>query len=148
MCILNKDGILSSPWIQRIEEILNECGLSHIWIDQSFPNIRWVKLKVRQSLHDQYIQTWHTNLYNSEKCITYRLIKRELQFEKYLCELPPSLFIPLCKYRLSNHKLPIEKGRYLNIERHDRKCVYCNTLGDEYHYLFECTFFQKTAKDC
>ena len=37
---------------------------------------------------------------------------KELKFEKYLCKLLPSVYIPLCKYRLSNHKLPIEKKTF------------------------------------
>ena len=40
-----------------------------------------------------------------------------------------------------NHNMPIEKGRYLDIEHNHRLCHLCNLLGDEYHYLFECTHF-------
>ncbi len=51
--------------------------------------------------------------------------------------------MPLLKFRTSNHKLPIEVGRWNNIDIPDRKCTICNLgdLGDEYHYIFNCTFF-------
>ncbi len=46
----------------------------------------------------------------------------------------------LCKYRTCNHRLPIETGIYLKLERNRRVCKLCGNgdLGDEYHYLFVC----------
>ena len=54
--------------------------------------------------------------------------------------LPLSKYI--CKCSLS-HKLPIEKGHFLNIERNERICLLCNKneLGDEFRYLCNCEFF-------
>ncbi len=82
-------------------------------------------------------------MFESEKCVLYRVYKEEFGLEKYLSVLPMSLRIPLCKFRTSNHKLPIEKGRYTNILRHQRVCNKCelNKLGDEYHLLLECTWY-------
>jgi hypothetical protein len=47
----------------------------------------------------------------------------------------------LCKFRTTNHKLPIVKGRWSNIPRENRYFELCqkNQIGDEYHYIFECT---------
>ena len=44
------------------------------------------------------------------------------------------------KFRMSNHKLEIERGRYQKIPRRERFCKLCtdNVLGDEYHFIFEC----------
>jgi hypothetical protein len=49
----------------------------------------------------------------------------------------------LCKFRTTNHKLPIETGRWNNIDRVNRICTKCNniTIGDEYHYIIECEHF-------
>ena len=43
----------------------------------------------------------------------------------------------LIRYITSNHKLPVEVGRYINLERNDRKCELCNVsdIGDEYYML-------------
>ena len=36
--------------------------------------------------------------------------------------------------------MPIETGRWFNIERDDRICHLCNSdVGDEFHYIFSCT---------
>ena len=36
-----------------------------------------------------------------------------------------------------NLELPIETGRWFNIERDDRICHLCNSdVGDEFHYIF------------
>jgi hypothetical protein len=41
-----------------------------------------------------------------------------------------------------NHKLPVECGRWQNIERNKRVCVLYQEqkIGDEYHYSMECHF--------
>ena len=46
------------PWIKHIENVLNECGLSNIWLSQSFPNEKWLKSKVNLVLTDQFKQQW------------------------------------------------------------------------------------------
>ena len=47
-------------------------------------------------------------------------------------------------------KFPIETGRWQNIERENRKCVLCNSdaIGDEYHYIFNCSAFDNCRKQC
>jgi len=51
--------------------------------------------------------------------------------------------IAFCKFRCMNNKIRIEKGRFHNIDRSLRSCTFCNTnqLGDEFHVLFYCTYF-------
>ena len=53
---------------------------------------------------------------------------------KYLIAVSDPLKSTLIRYRTSNHRLPIEVGRYVNLERNDRKCELCNVndIGDEY----------------
>ena len=48
--------------------------------------------------------------------------------------------IVITRWRLSNHNLKIEKGRYTKpfTERECRLCVVCNVLEDEEHALFYC----------
>jgi len=60
-------------------------------------------------------------------------------------ECSPSLNLPhplsdkAIKFRLGSHKLPIETGRWKGLERKDRVCSECKVLGDEDHFLFDCT---------
>ena len=72
----------------------------------------------------------------STKCILYKDFKPEFGFENYLLHAPYQYTTSITKFRLSNHKLPVERGRYLNIIRSERTCDVCdmNVLG-EYHYI-------------
>ena len=76
----------------------------------------------------------------STKCTLYKDFKSEFGFEDYLLHAPYQYITYIIKFRLCNHKLPVERGRYLNIIRSERTCDVCdmNVLGDEYHYIMEC----------
>ena len=78
------------------------------------------------------------------------VIKTTFTLEKYITELSLKSAITLAKFRTTNHKLPIEKGRWENIllERNQRTCNICNrnALGDENHFLLECDFFNAQRK--
>ena len=76
----------------------------------------------------------------------YSLFKSDIKFEEYLNILPKSLRFPLIHFRTSNHKFPIEVGRWgqNSVPHADRKCTLCtlNDVGDEMHYLLICPFFK------
>ena len=103
---------------------------------------------MKQRLKDQFLQNWKGTINESSKCLIYRVYKKDFCFEKYLDILPFNLCRILCKFRTMNHLLPIEKGRHLHIERNQRICHLCpkQSLGDEFHYLFECHFFNSLRK--
>ena len=65
-------------------------------------------------------------------------------FEEYLYCLNPRLRTILCKCRCSSHKLLIEQGRHMNIERMLRFCQNCNSnvIEDEYHFLLACPAYR------
>lgn len=73
----------------------------------------------------------------------YKIFKKSFGQEIYLIKLPNDLRVLFTKFRTCNHKLPIETGRWSNIERFHRICLLCNknTLGDEYHFVMECRAF-------
>ena len=44
--------------------------------------------------------------------------------------------LALSKFRLSSHQLEIEKGRYITIDRNQRKCPLCSSdIEDEFHFI-------------
>ena len=47
----------------------------------------------------------------------------------------------LYRLRISAHDLQIERGRYANIAREDRKCRKCGVVEDELHFLNDCTHY-------
>ena len=78
----------------------------------------------------------------------YRMFKHNFQYEDYLNTLPHTSANLFMKFRLLNHKLPIQKGRFLGIERNERLCQKCNIneIGDEFHYIFKCPFFTNSRR--
>ena len=77
----------------------------------------------------------------SSKCDYSKLFKLVHEREKYLSIVHSHTYKLVLKFRTCNHSLPIETGRYYNIERRFRLCQQCeqHELGDEYHYLCKCT---------
>ena len=50
----------------------------------------------------------------------------------------------LSKLRVSSHRLAIESGRWVRPTRiliGERKCVNCNILEDEFHFVIECNMY-------
>ena len=74
------------------------------------------------------------------KLTLYKDIKRAYCKEKYLAINNYQYRRAVTKIRLSDHNLPIEKGRRNNIECNKRFCTKCksNRIGNEEHVLFEC----------
>ncbi len=52
--------------------------------------------------------------------------------------------VPISRWRLSNHRLQIEVGRYTKpkTQRIDRVCTMCNVLEDEKHVVYVCPRYQ------
>ena len=57
----------------------------------------------------------------------------------------------LCKFRISNHNIMIEKGRYmnLNVPREERFCPSCkaNFVEDEFHPFYICPLHDELRTD-
>ena len=53
----------------------------------------------------------------------------------------------LTKFRLSNHKLMIEKGRHLKLPLDERVCPVCQEgTEDEIHFLVQCNYYEILRK--
>ena len=132
-----------SLWLKYIKSILDSVGLSDVWFTQG-TNVQyeWFKAYVKRCLSDQSLQSWHSNIDNSNKCINYKIFKKELKFEDYLIHLPPSLRYSYSKFRCRNTKLPVETNTFYGNLGSDR-CLLCpqDVVGDEFHYLFSCSYF-------
>ena len=104
-------------WIKFLEKILNETGFSNIWQTQTFKSIEWLKQSIKQTLLDQFLQDWNSSVHNSPKAFNYRILKTDFKFEEYFNILYEQNSLLLCKFRTTNHKLPIERGRWSNISK-------------------------------
>ena len=146
----NNNGI-TFKWLDFIKDVLNECGLTYVWNDQGLYNVntKWLKELIKQILNDQYLQTLFSDMHNSSKASNYKLFKENCEFEEYLDILNNKERIVLCKFRTANHRLIIETGRWHNIDRENRICTLCDEglVGDEFHYLLECSYFNDERKN-
>ena len=147
---LYNENIYKSPWLSCIHATLNNCGLNNVWLMQenilSFSE-KWIALNTKRILQNQFVQNWFASLGNSSKCMFYASFKEKFEMEPYLLHNGKEIYRHIIRFRTCNHNLPIEKGRYLNIERSNRRCEHClgNMLGDEFHYVCECENAQIVA---
>ena len=90
---------------------------------------------------DQFIHKWRSRVAENSVCSNYRLCKNICCLEEYLTYLPSILRQRVLKFRLSNHRLPIQQRRSLGTPRGERICTVCDTgeVGDEFHYLLNCS---------
>lgn len=137
-----------SKWINYIKNIFIEVGRPDIWLEQNNLRTKTLNKQIKQILIDQYKQNWHESLQNSTKGITYSLFKHDMSLEKYFLTLPRKYFLPMIKFRLSNHYLPVETGRWNSTDISERKCSLChlNDTGDEIHYLLTCPYFRQRRR--
>ena len=134
----------TSPWVNYIQSILNNCGLSYVWTSQCLGiNANWLKCAIELCYQDQFQQHWHSIIDNSNKCSIYRMFKSKFQFESYLNNVPFKLRKYLTKFRCRSTQIPVEAGIFIGVERDHRLCTLCplHVLGDEFHYIFQCTYF-------
>jgi hypothetical protein len=76
---------------------------------------------------------------DSSKLFLYSKLKSDIKLEEYIkCEKKFKNRQLLTKFRLSDHNLEIELGRYKNIPRNQRHCKFCKTLDAEFHFFFDC----------
>ena len=128
-------------WMKSVHSLLDNLGLSFIWLGDWTWSLQKFKSTVKQRLKDQYIQSWFQSVQEKDICITYRIFKTNFAMEDYILKLSPILRTAMLKFRASLHKLPIQSLRYVGVPRVDRICHFCNKneMGDEFHYLFQCT---------
>ena len=76
---------------------------------------------------------------------TYRLFKSSFSLEDYLTEISNQHHRKaLTRFRISAHKLQIERGRYTVpfTPANERFCIHCkDKIEDEYHFLMECSLY-------
>ena len=97
-------------------------------------------------LECSYVKFWSESILNRQtnnKLDTYGLFKKVFKFEPYLSFLKDRTKLRfLTKFRISNHELRVETGRYAKpkLPRDERYCQICNTnnVEDEFHFLLKC----------
>ena len=138
-------------WAKLVKNLLESLGFADAWLYQSVGNTDLFLLEVRQRLNDNFIQNWNARLANSSRATFYRSISDNyFEFQNYLnCVNIPKYRYALTRLKVSSHRLEVEAGRWQKPIRkpfHDRKCVFCDKLEDEYHFIAECTLYKDLRK--
>ena len=141
-CLFNSANA-PSKWVSSIRNILNEIGRPDIWLNQENIQSKSLSTLIKRILIEQFIQDWCSKQSQSLKAFTYFSFKHNFGLEKYFLTVPRNVYLPLFKLRTSNHKLPVETGRWDGSARHERICQLCplRDIGDEYHYICKCPYF-------
>ena len=102
------------------------------------------------TVKQRYITFWKHQIEHSSKLYFYSTFKKEYQLEKYLTVIRnTNQRRSLTRFRISNHKLMIECGRYHNIPREERICKLCksNEIENEEHFLISCDAYDNIRQD-
>ena len=101
-----------------------------------------LKTKFKKIIIDKYEQKTIlkiSKITDSSKLFLYSKLKKNIKMEEYLKhENSFQKRQLITKFRLSDHNLNIEMGRYSNIPRENRLCHTCQILEDENHFFFHC----------
>ena len=143
---LYEQNLYFSPWLKKVENILNLCGMRNVWLNPELFNPNWIKKAIDLKLLDMYKQDWYSKVSRRNSCINYRIFKTNFEMEKYLMLLDCSDRINICRFRCRNIKAPVVTLGYTNrnIPYENRLCTICNLneVGDEFHYIIRCPALQ------
>ena len=126
-------------WAYSIKEYFSHIGLMTYFLTKSTRKVASSVVLNREK--DIFYQlAFYDIQQNSSKLRTYAKIKTTIGIEGYLSKIHNTIDrISMSKFRLSNHRLMIEKGRHNNVEIQNRKCPFCLThIEDEIHFLVNC----------
>ena len=142
-------GIYEHKWIRCIGDIFVSVGHLDLFHKSVIDNPRFDKnVNIPSPIWFTHTRMGVQKLDASSKGKFYSSFKQDLTFQNYLSKLDPKHYLPFIKFRTSNHKLPIETGRWENVPLDERKCQLCikTDIGNEFHYLLCCEFFEPEQK--
>ena len=113
--IMVKTKKFESKWINKIKNILFEIGRTDLWYNQH----------LILNINSKLIYLTNTN---------------NIGMDLYSTPAKGQIIV---YFRTSNHKLPIETGRWNNTDIGERQCTVCNQndFGDEFHNILKCPYF-------
>ena len=132
-----------SKWICSINEKLISIQMPYMFDNVTKECRNWFKKSIKDRLEELYAKIWSDTVFNNDACINYRAMTLVKRTQNYVLKLPKYYVYAMCKLKCVNHHMPHLIGRYAKSSIDDRKCKICqlNEVGDEFHYLFNCTFF-------
>ena len=136
----------SSDWLSCTKQILSSLGFANVWINPTSIYKGPFLAELEQRSRDQYVQTRNSQLLSSTGKLRFcKLFKTTFEREPYL-NLPPHLWVPITKLRISCHLLQIETEHYTipsPVPSSERLCWCCEgKVEDELHFVFNANFMK------
>ena len=131
-----------AKWLCRVKHIVDNCGLSYLWLNQSMMDTNHAKPLIHTRIEEVALHNWYTDISTSSMCTMYILFKKQLNFEDYLLSCNNRERISLTKYRCVNSKIPVYNQIYM-YETEVCTLYDLNVNGDEYHYIMICPYFRQ-----
>ena len=133
------------PWVGNIREYLERNGMMGFYINSYENKPPFIHKKLFQRLSDIFHQNAFSEISSPQsKLRNYGLLKTKIGLENYLTTISnPLIRRSVSKFRLSNHNLNIETGRYQNIPKEMRFCHFCRDIVEcEVHFLVACPTYK------
>ena len=142
------DGLGHNNWATNIKDILCTYGFGYVSENQRITNEKGFVNLLIQRMKDHFLIEWKDGINSNRKLCDYVYFKMHFGYETFLDILKVRKFRSLyCKFRLSCHDLEINRGRFNNTEKENRKCKFCkNKVEDEYHFLLICPLYSGLHK--
>ena len=121
---LYEQNLYSSPWLKRIENILNSCGMRNVWLNPELFKPDWLKKAIDLKLSDMYQQEWHSQILAKSSCLLYRTFKTNFEMKKYLTLLDCGDRINISRFRCRNTNIPVVSMGYTNSHSTYKQTLY------------------------
>ena len=135
--------------VTQVKYTLQCYGFNHVWIAQGVANEKQFLAMFRQRVKDNYVQTWNGENNASSRNDFYTAFST-FGFKDYLKHVTINKFRHnLTRLRVSSHSLSIETGRWHKpnkTPRNERKCIICDDVEDEFHFLLFCPLYKDIRK--
>lgn len=133
-----------SNWAAFIRSELYSIGLGELLEHQEYLVFQKHFPIIKKRIIDVHCQELYAVINNSPKCYIFSHLIDNFCMQSYLLKPIPKKFKRcITKYRLESHSLAVESGRYKNIARNERKCIFCNhnDIEDVFHFVLKCPLY-------
>ena len=139
---MHQDG--NNTWLSEIRQVLSDNQCNVFWLSQSIDNHSRFMNDFKKSCLINHLSNLFQKCFDSSKGELFSLLCASMDAMTpawHLRELNMEQAAVLTRFRLANHSLPIETGRWNGTPRSERLCQHCGVLGDEHHHVFVCDLF-------
>ena len=136
-------------WYTYAEDIVPDVIKTKLENVNNTKDIQKIKTEVKKVFTESYNTLYDTKIQNFDdknKLFLYKQLKSSLSKEFYLSSENFEHRKLITKFRISDHNLEIEKGRYYKIPREQRLCKSCETIEDEKHFILKCKLNESLRK--